>query len=319
MTTVFLSRQASTRILLCHADPGIGQGVKDVLQRSPGLQVTSARDARTVIEKIRLGHFHVLITGEQLPDLDAWRLARMIQTGRFCLHAVPILLVCTQEEIPLLSARAAQYQVRVLSAAHLERLPEAIEACQARDTKPRLLMIEDDRRSAELARACLDSLFQVEVAGDGESGLAAYEARRHDLVLLDLALPGMPGEAVLGHIRRIDAAQPIVIVTANTSLDAHATLVFQGALDFLVKPFDIGALREACVLAMEQRGYTALRAERERAGVTLRDLFGRISAAEHANSTGRNLAATQHLKRALATYRPAPLTDEEWRDLISEF
>jgi two-component system C4-dicarboxylate transport response regulator DctD len=152
-----------------------------------------------------------------------------------------------------------------------------------------------------------------------EGGLAAYNTRPYDLVLLDLALPDIPGERVLARVRALDETQPIIVVTANTSLDAHATLVFQGAFDFLVKPFDIGALRQACMLAMEQQGYAVLRAERERTGVALKDLFGRIYAAEHANSTGRNLAATQHLKRALATYRPAPLTDEEWAALIREF
>jgi CheY-like chemotaxis protein len=254
-----------------------------------------------------------------LPDLDAWRLARMLHSRRFCQSPLTLFALCPDEDIAVLAARAAQYRVRLLSLAELHRLPGLVDAAQAGHPKPRLLLIEDDPRSADLAGASLQSLFHVEVASDGESGLAAYEARRHDLVLLDLALPDIPGEEVFARIRALDETQPIVIVTANTSLDAHTTLVFQGACDFLVKPFDIRALRQSCTLALEQRGYSVLRAERERTGVALKDLFGRIYAAEHANSTGRNLAATQHLKRALATYRPAPLTDEEWRDLLSEF
>jgi DNA-binding response OmpR family regulator len=280
--------------------------------------VTPASDARTLIDKLRQGHFQVLITGEGLPDLDAWRLARLVHTGRFCPSPLTLVVLCPDEDIAVLTARAAQYRVRLLSLAELHRLPELIDASQV-GAKPRLLLIEDDPRSADLACASLQPMFHIDVASDGESGLTAYEARRHDLVLLDLALPDMPGERVLARIRALDETQPIVIVTANTSLDAHTTLVFQGACDFLVKPFDIGALRQACALALEQRGYTVLRTERERTGVALKDLFGRIYAAEHANSTGRNLAATQHLKRALATYRPAPLTDEEWAALIREF
>jgi DNA-binding NtrC family response regulator len=279
--------------------------------------VTPASDARTLIDKLRQGHFQVLITGEWLPDLDAWRLARMVHSHRFCPSPLTLVVLCPDEDVALLTARAAQYRVRLLSLAEPHRLPALIGESQA-GAKPRLLLIEDDPRSADLACASLQPMFHIEVASDGESGLAAYEARRHDLVLLDPRCRISRGEGLRAN-PRAGRTQPIVIVTANTSLDSHTTLVLQGACDFLVKPFDIGALRQACALALEQRGYTVLRAERERTGVALKDLFGRISAAEHANSTGRNLAATQHLKRALATYRPASLTDEEWTALIREF
>ena len=159
----------------------------------------------------------------------------------------------------------------------------------------------------------------MQIAADGRTGLAHYRLQRHDLVLLDLALPDIPGEEVLGEIRSLDATQPIVIVTANGSLDAHAALVLQGACDFLVKPFDIGALREASRLALGERSFAAMRAEQSQAGTTLKELFVRIRVAEHMSSTGRNLAATHHLKSVLATYRPEPLSDADWEALMGEF
>jgi DNA-binding NtrC family response regulator len=317
--TALPAREGPTiRVLVCHHDAATQRSIREILEAHGVAHVTPASDARTLIDKLRQGHFQVLVTGEWLPDLDAWRLARIVHGGRFCQSPLTFVVLCPDEDVAVLSARAAQYRMRVLSLAELQRLPELIDESQP-GAKPRLLLIEDDRRCADLACASLQPMFDIDVASDGESGLAAYQARPYDLVLLDLALPGIPGETVLKRIGALDPTQPIVIVTANTALDAHATLVFQGAFDFLVKPFDIEALRQTCMLALEQRGYAVLRAERERTGVALKDLFGRIYAAEHANSTGRNLAATQHLKRALATYRPVPLTDEEWAALISEF
>ena len=85
-----------------------------------------------------------------------------------------------------------------------------------------------------------------------------------------------------------------MVVTANTSLDSHASLVLDGAYDFLVKPFDIETLREACRLAIEQRAHNSMNSTREQLGGALQELRGRIYAAVHLNCSGKNQAATQH-------------------------
>lgn len=224
--------------------------MKAVLKSAGLPHVVAVQSARAIIDKLCLGRFDVLITSDQLPDLDAWRLARIVQSGRFGEHVLRIIVVCEDHEVSLLCASAANHHVRLLLVGQLERLPELVKECSQSDARPWLLIVEDDPQSAELARSALGQIFNVEIASDGRSGLAAYERQRHDLVLLDLALPNIPGEVVLHRIRELDPTQPVVVVTANTSLDSHASLVLDGAYDFLVKPFDIETLREACRLAI---------------------------------------------------------------------
>jgi len=307
------------RILLYHGDAETCRHVKDVLRPHGLIHVVSVRNARAILDKVRLGRFDVLITSEQLPDLDAWRLARMLHTGRFAVHPLRIVVLCQVQDVTMLCSSAANHQVRLLSLAELQQLPDIVMKCAQDDPKPWVLIIEDDPRSADLAKDAIAQTFNVEIASDGRSGLAAYEQHRHDLVMLDLALPDIPGETVLRELRKIDPTQPIVIVTANTSLDSHAALVLDGAYDFIVKPFDVNALREACRLAIEQRAHTVMNSAREEMGGTFRELRGRIRAAERMNTMGKNQAATQHLKSAIRTCRLAPLTDGEWAALKHQF
>lgn len=307
------------RILLYHADAPTQRHVKAVLKSAGLPHVVAVQSARAIIDKLCLGRFDVLITSDQLPDLDAWRLARIVQSGRFGEHLLRIIVVCEDHEVSLLCASAANHHVRLLPVAQLEHLPELVKECSQSDARPWLLIVEDDPQSAELARSALGQIFNVEIANDGRNGLAAYERQRHDLVLLDLALPNIPGEVVLHRMRELDPTQPVVVVTANTSLDSHASLVLDGAYDFLVKPFDIDTLREACRLAIEQRAHNSMHSTREQLGGALQELRGRIYAAVHLNCSGKNQAATQHLKSAIRTCRLPPLTDDEWGDLKNQF
>jgi DNA-binding response OmpR family regulator len=80
-----------------------------------------------------------------------------------------------------------------------------------------IVVIEDNVVAANLYRAALSREgYQVEVASDGESGLAAISRLRPDLVLLDLMLPKVDGLEVLRRIRALpDLGKLPVIITSN--------------------------------------------------------------------------------------------------------
>lgn len=63
------------------------------------------------------------------------------------------------------------------------------------------------------------------------------EKKHFDLILLDLMLPGLPGETVLGEIRK-KADTPVIGISAKTDIDSRINLIKNGADDYLVKPFD---------------------------------------------------------------------------------
>ncbi len=93
------------------------------------------------------------------------------------------------------------------------------------------------------ARWVLTNLLRIEglastEAASGEAALHAIRQNAPDLVLLDVGLPDMDGFEVLAHIRALDKAIPVVMITANgNTLDA-VRAIRNGAFDYLAKPFN---------------------------------------------------------------------------------
>lgn len=108
----------------------------------------------------------------------------------------------------------------------------------------RLLVVDDAMIMRKLIR---DVAIEAgwEIAGEAANGaeaVALYESLRPDLVTMDLVMPVMGGNEAL---RRIRAADPDARVVVVTALDQKQTLtesIRDGALDFIVKPFDRGRL-----------------------------------------------------------------------------
>ena len=100
-----------------------------------------------------------------------------------------------------------------------------------------ILVVDDEPKIADLARDYLEHAgFNVRIAGDGETALAAIRRDRPDLVVLDLGLPGLDGLDVTRAIRR-DSNLPVIMLTArNDELDKLLGLEL-GADDYLTKPF----------------------------------------------------------------------------------
>jgi signal transduction histidine kinase/CheY-like chemotaxis protein len=99
-----------------------------------------------------------------------------------------------------------------------------------------VLVIEDDRRSADLLRVYLENAgYAVTIAADGEAGVRAARHRVPAVVLLDLGLPAMDGWEVLAALKGdpVTAETPIVIVSM---LDEHGAGFALGAAEYLVKP-----------------------------------------------------------------------------------
>lgn len=106
----------------------------------------------------------------------------------------------------------------------------------------RVLVVEDDRRlAASLRRALIESRMAVDVAHDGEAGLAAAASTPYDVIVLDIMLPRLDGLEVTRRLREHRVETPILILTARDGVDDRVRGLEAGADDYLVKPF---ALRE---------------------------------------------------------------------------
>lgn len=105
-----------------------------------------------------------------------------------------------------------------------------------------ILIIEDDTAIAEIERDYLEMEgFAVEIAADGNSGLERGLSGEHDLILLDLMLPGMDGFAICRHLReQLDV--PILMVTARQEDIDKIRGLGLGADDYIEKPFSPSVL-----------------------------------------------------------------------------
>lgn len=99
-----------------------------------------------------------------------------------------------------------------------------------------ILIIEDDRDIADLLALTLRNHYDVTVAHDGKEGYTYIKEQTFDLILLDLMMPYMNGETLLGEIRRHTNTK-VIIITAKHELEHKVNLLTLGADDYITKPF----------------------------------------------------------------------------------
>jgi two-component system response regulator MprA len=151
--------------------------------------------------------------------------------------------------------------------------------------RERVLVVDDDpplRRMLE--RTLAAEGFSVTVAGDGGAALVAAERAAPDVIVLDVAMPGIDGLAVCRRLRAKGLSTPIIMLTARDAVPDRVAGLEAGADDYLVKPFAIQEL-VARLRALTRRGAdpTAL--------LSYADLVLDVSAAR-ATRGGRDLELT---------------------------
>jgi DNA-binding response OmpR family regulator len=109
--------------------------------------------------------------------------------------------------------------------------------------KPRLLIIEDEPAIREgLIDVFVYHGFEVDQAEDGREGLRKALSGKHDLILLDLMLPGVDGFDICARVRAEDPDQAIIMLTARTADEDIVQGLALGADDYVAKPFSVTQL-----------------------------------------------------------------------------
>src|SRR6266581_9276305 len=107
----------------------------------------------------------------------------------------------------------------------------------------RILLIEDEKKTAAyLAKGLGEAGFQVTTASDGEAGLNLALAKTFDLFIIDVMLPKRDGWSILATLKRKDVRTPILLLTARDSVRDRVKGLELGADDYLVKPFAFSEL-----------------------------------------------------------------------------
>jgi heavy metal response regulator len=118
----------------------------------------------------------------------------------------------------------------------------------------RILLVEDDKGIVRFVKKGLtENSFPVDVAANGEDGLASALHRRYDLIVLDIMLPKMDGREMLKRMRSVGIQTPVIFLTAKDSEEDIVRGLNLGADDYLTKPFSFNELL-ARIHAILRRG-----------------------------------------------------------------
>ena len=135
-----------------------------------------------------------------------------------------------------------------------------------------ILVVEDDANINDLLKEALEREgYRCTQAFSGTEAKLLLEKNYYSVILLDLMLPGIPGEEVLKEIRR-RGNEPVIILTAKDTIDDKVEFLRNGADDYVTKPFDIKEIvarvevqlrRREELLCEEELSYHGLKLDKE--------------------------------------------------------
>lgn len=111
-----------------------------------------------------------------------------------------------------------------------------------------VLLIEDDPMVQEVNKGFIESVegFRVmEVAGNGEEGLALIKSLQPDLVILDVFMPKKDGMKTLQELRKQKLEVDVIVVSAAKDTETIKMMLQNGAMDYIMKPFKLHRIERA--------------------------------------------------------------------------
>jgi DNA-binding NtrC family response regulator len=117
--------------------------------------------------------------------------------------------------------------------------------------KPSVLVVDDESGILDTLRILLrNEGFEVTTAQGGKAGLEQIRSGAHDIILSDVRMPQVSGLDILNAAREQDPMTPVILMTAQASLQSAISAVNQGAFYYIQKPFSndelVAILRRAC-------------------------------------------------------------------------
>ena len=239
------------KILLASSYPNLRHRLHSA---SGELDIDSVEYGEEIFQKLESGCYDCLIAEANLVDVDIWSIVRFINANINSKtdKRLPIFVI-GNNHIKQPKLVTSNYQIKTLD------LSDAIDVDALLNDycvdKPAILIIEDDPDTANGMRITLQNEYDVDVFHTGKEGIVSWKKKKHDLVLLDLMLPGTSGEETLKEIRSLNPDQAIIIVSARSEVSVQQKLILLGANDYLTKPFTPQSLNKTCRVALTHALY----------------------------------------------------------------
>ena len=181
----------------------------------------------------------------------------------------------------------------------------------------KILVVEDEHKTGDyLKQGLVEAGFVVDLMRDGRDGLHCALTDSHDVIVLDVMLPGMDGWEVLRAIRAAGREVPVLFLTARDEVDDRVRGLELGADDYLVKPFAFSELL-ARIRTLLRRGGKAKESEFLRAADLELDLLRRRvnRAGKRIDLTAKEFALLELLLRRQGEVLPRSLIASQVWDM----
>lgn len=138
--------------------------------------------------------------------------------------------------------------------------PAAAEDALSGDGAGRVMVVDDEEAVRRmLIRLVGAAGFEVDAAPDGETARQLLQERTYELVISDVAMPGMDGIELLQLVRRHDLDLPVILITGEPSLQSAVRAIEHGTFRYLAKPFSPSELTEAARQAVQMHRMARLK------------------------------------------------------------
>ena len=128
------------------------------------------------------------------------------------------------------------------------------DALVANESKPKVLLVDDDVEIVETVSYALESSgYDVVIARDGNQGLALAERENPQLMILDMMMPKRSGFLVLEKLRReLELPLPVIMITGNEGSRHQAYAELLGVSEYIRKPFPMDRLLDAVARLLKE-------------------------------------------------------------------
>ena len=113
-----------------------------------------------------------------------------------------------------------------------------------------LLIVDDDNNIRETLNDLLSEAHQCHTADRAEQALAYLEFESYDVVLTDMAMPGLSGDQILKRVQMQHPDTPVIVISGNSDEDTARNLLNMGAFAYISKPFKLEEVESAVVRAI---------------------------------------------------------------------
>ena len=249
------NKAAKTILLVEDSEPAIIQ-MNDILEND-NYSILIAHNGEEALNIITQTIPDAMILDLMMPGIDGFEVLRTLREAEPTAH-IPVLILTakqiTKEELGFLKRNNIHQLIQkgdinraeLLSAVASMVFPEIVKQKKQQqdykitDTKPKVLLVEDNPDNRLTAKAVLSDHFTCIEAVSGEEGVELARKHKPDLVLMDIELPGMNGIETFNAIRSDAALQniPIIALTASAMTSDRETILSHGFDAYITKPID---------------------------------------------------------------------------------